>query len=111
MLLPGATATCSAGAGNSTVLVTFLVCAFTSSSAPDWPLARASPMTPVADSATERALSLTEKLVLTWPVAEPISNSPALSGPVSAHMAPLACSSVVASMLLGAARMCWGSMP
>ena len=68
-------------------------------------------MTPVRDSATERAKSLTEKLVLTWPVAALISKSPALSGPVSAHMTPLACRPVAACMLLGAGSTRCGLIP
>ncbi len=102
MLPRWAAATCTAGSGNRTPRVTFRVVALTNCSAPEWPVSRASAMTPAGDSATERAKSPTEKLDLTRPVAELIWNSPALSGPVGAHMTPLAWNSVAASMLPGA---------
>ena len=106
-----AAATCTAGRGNRTTRVTFLVAAVTSCSAPERPVSRASAMTPAGDSATDRAKSLTEKLDLTWPVAELIWNRPALSGPVSAHMTPLSWNSVAASMLPGACSRRSGRRP
>src|ERR1700733_123866 len=80
-----------------------------SSRAPDRPGPRASPMTPVDVSATERAARLTDTLPVRRPVEESISNRPRLDLPASIHMEPFACGCVAAMRLPGARRIRCGT--